>query len=89
MTDVTANGDLRRMELSTTLRDASKGDQAGEDLVYSLDEAAKLLRIGRTSLYELLAAEELKSIKIGSRRLIARGDIEAFVESRRSERGAA
>ncbi len=85
MTDVTATSDRRNSEHSTALREENET----EDLVYSLNEAAQLLRIGRTSLYELLAAKELRSIKIGSRRLIAREDIEAFVESRRSDSGAA
>lgn len=34
------------------------------------DEAARLAGIGRTSLYAALAKGDLKSIKIGTRRLI-------------------
>lgn len=34
-------------------------------------EAARRMGIGRTILYELISAGSLKSIKIGSRRLIA------------------
>ncbi len=85
MTDVTATSDRRSSEHTTAIRE----EPESEDLVYSLNEAANLLRIGRTSLYELLAAEELRSIKIGSRRLVAREDIEAFIASRRSDYGAA
>lgn len=36
----------------------------------SPDEAARLAGIGRTSLYVALAKGDLKSIKIGTRRLI-------------------
>ncbi|MEO9821027.1 MAG: helix-turn-helix domain-containing protein [Paracoccaceae bacterium] len=36
----------------------------------SPDEAARLAGIGRTSLYAALATGDLKSIKIGTRRLI-------------------
>ena len=39
-------------------------------IAVSPDEAARLAGIGRTSLYAALATGDLKSIKIGSRRLI-------------------
>ncbi|MDF1679025.1 excisionase family DNA-binding protein [Ponticaulis sp.] len=39
-------------------------------IAVSPDEAARLAGIGRTSLYAALAKGELKSIKIGTRRLI-------------------
>ena len=39
-------------------------------IAVSPDEAARLAGIGRTSLYAALAKGDLKSIKIGSRRLI-------------------
>lgn len=39
-------------------------------IAVSPDEAARLAGIGRTSLYAALAKGDLKSIKIGTRRLI-------------------
>ena len=40
-----------------------------------------LLRLlGRTKLYELMAAQEITSIKIGTRRLIRVSAIEAFLD---------
>jgi excisionase family DNA binding protein len=40
-------------------------------LAVSPAEAARLVGIGRTKLYEAIGAGELKSLKIGSRRLVA------------------
>lgn len=39
-------------------------------IAVSPDEAARLAGIGRTSLYAAMAKGDLKSIKIGTRRLI-------------------
>ena len=43
-------------------------------------EAARMLGLGRTKLYELMAANEITSIKIGTRRLIRVSAIEAFLD---------
>lgn len=50
-----------------------------EKLAYRIDEAAHVSGIGRTSLYELIAAGQLKAIKAAGRRLILRADLEAFL----------
>jgi excisionase family DNA binding protein len=44
--------------------------QAAQILAVSPNEAARLCSIGRTTLYAALSSGELKSIKIGTRRLI-------------------
>lgn len=44
--------------------------QASQILAVSPNEAARLCSIGRTTLYAALSSGELKSIKIGTRRLI-------------------
>lgn len=41
-----------------------------DDLVITVDEAAKKLRISRWTLYTLIRSNRLKTIKIGRRRLI-------------------
>ncbi len=52
--------------------------------LYTVSETAALLRIGRSSLYELMATGQLRSITIGSRRLIAAEDLAFFVAGRRA-----
>ena len=49
-------------------------------LAYSVDEAAHLLSVGRDSIYELIRTGQLRTFKIGARRLVALRDIEAFVD---------
>lgn len=49
-------------------------------LLLSAEEAADRLGVGRTTIFELLAAGELQSIKIGRRRLIPVAALAAFVE---------
>lgn len=44
--------------------------QALPPIAVSPDEAARLAGVGRTTLYAALAKGDLKSIKIGTRRLI-------------------
>lgn len=45
-------------------------NQASQIIAVSPNEAARLCSIGRTTLYAALSSGELKSIKIGTRRLI-------------------
>lgn len=49
-------------------------------LAVSPTEAARMLGLGRTKLYELIAANQLISIKIGARRLIRVSAIEEFLD---------
>lgn len=45
-------------------------NQATQIIAVSPNEAARLCSIGRTTLYAALSSGELKSVKIGTRRLI-------------------
>lgn len=45
-------------------------DQASQIIAVSPNEAARLVSIGRTMLYAALSSGDLKSVKIGTRRLI-------------------
>ncbi len=54
---------------------------ASEKLAFTIAEACTAIGIGRTSIYELIAAGKLKSIQAAGRRLIRRSDLEAFLEA--------
>ena len=54
-------------------------------IAVSPDEAARLAGIGRTSLYAALAKGDLKSIKIGTRRLIKVEAIHEWLASYQTE----
>lgn len=54
-------------------------------IAVSPDEAARLAGIGRTSLYAALATGDLKSIKIGTRRLIKIEAIHEWLASHQTD----
>ena len=49
-------------------------------LLSSIAEAAACLSVGRTTVWALLERGELRSVKIGARRLIPRAELEAYVD---------
>ncbi len=51
-----------------------------------MESAAELLGVGRTTAYGLVASGALRSLKIGSRRLVPLSAIDEFIE-RQSEQG--
>jgi excisionase family DNA binding protein len=57
-----------------------------QDLL-TVKEVARELRLGRTRAYGLLWSGELRSLKIGRRRLVRRSDLERFLESHELEPG--
>ncbi len=52
------------------------------------EEAARVLAIGRTFVYELLASGRIESIKLGRRRLIPREALDRFVAEERERQAA-
>jgi excisionase family DNA binding protein len=60
-------------------------------MLYRPEEAAQVLRIGRTRLFDLIRSGELRSIKIGNSRRVSATALSEFVErlSAGGEDGAA
>ncbi|WP_128381090.1 helix-turn-helix domain-containing protein [Streptomyces cavernae] len=52
-----------------------------DQLLYKPEEAAAVLRFGRSTVYELMAEGVLKYVKRGRSRRIRRSDLEAYVNS--------
>jgi excisionase family DNA binding protein len=83
MSATTASSDWDRIDrTSTALRrvahDARPTSPAA--LLLTPEEAARRLSVGRTTLYELLARGELRSVSLGRCRRISVAELEAFVE---------
>lgn len=55
-----------------------------QPILYTLQEAADLLRISRTKLYELLDARELESVHIGRSRKIPADALRTYVDGLRT-----
>jgi excisionase family DNA binding protein len=53
-----------------------------ERLLVSPDEAAQMLKIGRSKIYELLYEGAISSLRIGTSRRIRVVDLEAFIDDR-------
>lgn len=51
-----------------------------DSLLYRPEDAARVLGIGRSKAYELMAPGELRSVQIGRLRRIPRAALEAYVE---------
>ncbi len=53
---------------------------AAERKAFPIREACEYVGLGRSTLYEMLQAEKLRSVKIGGRRLILREDLDALLD---------
>lgn len=51
-------------------------------LAHRIPDACRRLGVGRSSLYELIKAGEVKTIKIGSRTLIPEAELQKVISSR-------
>lgn len=51
-------------------------------LAHRIPDACRRLGIGRSTLYELIKAGELRTVKIGSRTLIPEADLQKVITSR-------
>ena len=48
-------------------------------MLYPINDAAGVLGIGRSTLYELIASGSIRTLKIGRRTLIAHDELERYV----------
>ena len=53
---------------------------SGQPLTHTVEETAKLLRIGRNRAYEAVRSGEIPSIRIGKRILVPRVALERMLE---------
>lgn len=51
-----------------------------EPCLCSVSDAARMLGIGRTKLYDMIAKGEIMSMQIGTRRLVKVASIQALIE---------
>ncbi|EXG79173.1 helix-turn-helix domain-containing protein [Cryptosporangium arvum] len=74
----------------TTIESAAGAVPAAPtDPVLTVEEAARYLRIGRTSMYALVSSGEVESVTIGRLRRIPRSALDDYVTRLRSARRAA
>ena len=59
-----------------------------EPLLLDVASVAKTLGIGRSKTWELIAAEQIFSVRVGKRRLVPRESVEQFVADLIAEQAA-
>ena len=74
--DTTLNTDLE----SSQPDDAGSGIKRPTPLVFTVDEAAAALHLGRTSIYKLIGEGRLRALKFGRSTRLAVEDIKRLVE---------
>jgi excisionase family DNA binding protein len=62
-----------------TEADRLRDEGAEESLLHTPEEAATLLRIGRTTVYALMKAGDLRPVHIGRSCRLARAELERYV----------
>lgn len=50
-----------------------------QSLLLTVEEAAALLRIGRTTIFDLVMRGQIQSVRIGRRRLVVREGLQRYV----------
>ena len=50
-------------------------------LLYSVEEAAHVMGLSRTRIFDLIGAGEIDSVKIGRSRRVPRAALEAYISS--------
>jgi len=66
--------------MTATIRAARELVRPNEPLAYRVDEFCRVVGLGRTTVYALIAQGKLASVKIGNRRLISRAAALALLE---------
>lgn len=69
-------------------RDMPKQQSCVKPRLLNIDEVCEILQISKHGLYSLLRARELKSLRVGKRRLIRLEELLRFIELREGEAGA-
>lgn len=65
--------------------DLAQGSGESGSLLVTVKEAAWILQVSRTTVYELIYARSLLSVKIGTCRRIRRCDLEDYVQALAAE----
>lgn len=84
---MSARLDAALAELAAAIRDefaatAAQRAPDGPPALLSIAETARRLAIGRSALYGLIAAGDLRTIKVGRRRLVPADALAEFVQAR-------
>jgi excisionase family DNA binding protein len=78
---VTDRLDAAIAELVAALRDElARVTPSGPDRLLGIGQVADSLSLGRSKVYDLIASGQLRSLKVGDRRLVSEGALREFLE---------
>ena len=75
-----------KKSISEPIKSSEPRKPSVEPLLYSTGQAAELLGIGKTGVFQLIKEGRIKSVKVFSRRLISRQAIEDFIAELNEEK---
>lgn len=52
-----------------------------DEKVFTIEEASRFLRIGRSRVYELLGEGEIRAVRLGRRTIITASELQRFLQS--------
>ena len=61
--------------------------QQEEPVLLRADQVCRILNLGRSKVFELLASQQIPSISIGRSRRVLRADLMEWIEKQRSREG--
>jgi excisionase family DNA binding protein len=79
---IRAATDALAAAILAAVRAEAAGNDAGPDQLLSIDRAAVLAGVGRTTIYAAIGAGLLRSVKVGRRRLVPASAIAELVDER-------
>lgn len=57
----------------------NEGEWGGPRLLYRVEEAAELLSVSRSRVYELIRSGQLRTVQVGKSRRVARRSLDEYV----------
>jgi len=83
---IRAATDALAAAILAAVRAEAVSNDAGPERLLSIDEAAVLAGVGRTSIYAVIGAGRLRSVKVGRRRLVPASAIAELAGTGRAAR---
>lgn len=53
-----------------------------EAIALSIEDAARRISVGRSTIYELIDAEAIRAVRVGRRRLVPVSELQRFMDER-------
>ena len=69
-----------RINAAAELTASDRIDKREPALLLGVEDAARLIGVGRTTMFELIGQGHIQTVRLGRRRIVTRAGLERFVE---------